>query len=194
MKLKQISLLTLLVGALFSIIGAIVPFIALQNYPFENGAVGIIGGADTPTYEFVVFRIMDGWPFVAVLFGITLIFSALFCLIFSKTVKNNCNMKTTVLSLGLSAVGAAGLVCVCIWFVTVAFGEISKYPIKYPASVLLGSLCFFAFVVLIAVYFKVRKTNWSIKGIIIDVLTSIIYLPAFFFAFSYLYEFLDRVK
>ena len=84
MKLKQISLLTLLVGALFSIIGAIVPLIALQNYPFENGAVGIIGGADTPTYEFVVFRIMDGWPFVAILFGITLIISALFCLIFSK--------------------------------------------------------------------------------------------------------------
>ena len=119
------------------------------RYTIGIGAVGIIGGADTPTYEFVVFRVMDGWPFVAILFGITLIFSALFCLLFSKTVINNCNMKTTVLSLGLSAVGAAGLVCVCIWFVTVAFGEISKYPIKYPASVLLGSLCFFAFVVLL---------------------------------------------
>ena len=71
MKLKQISLLTLLVGALFSIIGAIVPLIALQNDPFQNSAVGIIGGADAPTYEFIVFHVMDGWPFVAVLFGIS---------------------------------------------------------------------------------------------------------------------------
>ena len=58
MKLKQISLLTLLTGALFSIIGVIVPFITLQNYTSQNGAIGIIGGADTPTYEFVVLSVI----------------------------------------------------------------------------------------------------------------------------------------
>lgn len=188
MKLKQISLLTLLTGALFSIIGVIVPFITLQNYTSQNGAIGIIGGADTPTYEFVVFRIMNGWPFVAILFGITLIISALFCLLFSKTVKNNCNIKTSALSLGLSAVGAAGLVCAFLWFSIVSFGEMSKHPIEYPVSILLGIVCFFAFIILIALYFKSRKLNWSIKGIIIDILTSVVYLPTFFFAFAYLYE------
>ena len=188
MKLKQISLLTLLTGALFSIIGVIVPFITLQNYTSQNSAIGIIGGADTHTYEFVVFRIMNGWPLVAILFGITLIVSALFCLIFSKTVKNNCNIKATVLSLGLSAVGAAGLVCALLWFSIVSFGEMSKHPIEYPVSILLGIVCFFAFVVLIALYFKARKINWSIKGFCIDILTSVIFLPTFFFAFSYLYN------
>lgn len=188
MKLKQISLLTLLTGALFLIIGAIVPFITLQNYTSQNGAIGIIGGADTPTYEFVVFRILNGWPFVAILFGITLIVSALFCLIFSKTVKNNCNIKTTALSLGLSAVGAAGLVCAFLWFSIVSFGEMSKHPIEYPVSVLLGIISFLGFIVLIALYLKIRKTNWSIKGFIIDVLTSIIYLPTFFFVLSYMYN------
>ena len=188
MKLKQMSLLTLLTGVLFSIIGVIVPIITLQNYTSQNGAIGIIGGADTPTYEFVVFRIMNGWPFVAILFGITLIVSALFCLIFSKTVKNNCNIKTTALSLGLSAVGAAGLVCAFLWFSIVSFGEMSKHPIEYPISVSLGILCFFAFIVLIAIYLKLRKINWSIKGLYIDILTSVIYLPTFFFAFSYLYN------
>ena len=186
--MKKISLLTLLTGALFSIIGVIVPFITLQNYTSQNGAVGIIGGADTPTYEFLVFRIMNGWPFVAILFGITLIISALFCLIFSKTVKNYCNIKTTALSLGLSAVGAAGLVCAFLWFTIVSFGEMSKHPIEYPISVSLGILCFFAFIVLIAIYLKLRKINWSIKGLCIDILTSVIYLPTFFFAFSYLYN------
>ena len=188
MKLKQISLLTLLTGALFSIIGVIVPFITLQSYTSQNGAIGIIGGADTPTYEFIVFRIMNGWPFVAILFGITLIVSALFCFIFSKTVKNNCNIKTTALSLGLSAVGALGLVCAFLWFSITSFGEMSKHPIEYPVSVLLGIFCFFTFIVLVAIYFKVRNINWSIKGVCIDILTSVIYLPTFFFTFSYLYN------
>ena len=188
MKLKQMSLLTLLTGVLFSIIGVIIPFITLKNYTYQNGAIGIIGGADTPTYEFVVFRIMNGWPFVAILFGITLIVSALFCLIFSKTVKNNCHIKTTALSLGLSAVGAAGLVCAFLWFSIVLFGEMSKHPIEYLVSVLLGIISFLGFIVLIALYLKIRKTNWSIKGFIIDVLTSIIYLPTFFFVLSYMYN------
>lgn len=188
MKLRHISLLTLLAGIMFSVTAALVPFIALQNYTSQNGATGIIGGADTPTYEFAVFHIMNGWPFVAILFGITLIVSALFCLIFPKTVKNNCNIKNTAISLGLSAVGAAGLVCAFVWFTIVSFGEMSKYPIEYPASVFLGIVCFFAFVVLIALYFRVRIINWSIKGIIIDIATSIIYLPTFFFVFAHLYE------
>lgn len=188
MKLKQISLLTLLTGALFSIIGVIFPFITLQNYTSQNGAIGIIGGADTPTYEFLVFRLMNGWPFVAILFGSTLIISALFCLIFSKTVKNNCNIKTTALSLGLSAVCAAGLVCAFLWFSIVSFGEMSKHPIEYPVSILLGIVCFITFIVLIVIYLKLRKINWSIKGFIIDVLTGVIYLPTFFFIYEYLYE------
>ena len=188
MKLKQISLLTLLTGVLFSIIGVIIPFITLKNHTYQNGAIGIIGGADTPTYEFVVFRILNGWPFVTILFGSALIVSALFCLIFSKTVKNNCSIKTTVLSLGLSAVGAAGLVCAFLWFTIISFGEMSKHPIEYPVSVLLGIISFLGFIVLIALYLKIRKTNWSIKGFIIDVLTSIIYLPTFFFVLSYMYN------
>lgn len=188
MKLKQTSLLTLSVGVLLLVIGAIAPFIALQTYTSQNGATGIIGGADTPTYKSVVFRLMNGWPFVAILFGIALVVSALFCLIFSKTVKNNCNIKTTALSLMLSAVGALGLVCVTLWIVIVSFGEMSRHPISYPVSILLGMFCFFMFLVLIALYFITRKKNWSIKGIVIDVLTSILYLLPFFFAFEYLYE------
>ena len=186
MNLKRFSLLTLFAGVIFSIIGVVVPIIILQNFSFQNSAVGIIGGADRPSYEFVVFGILKGWPFVEILFGITLIVCALFCLIFSKTVINNCTIKTSALSFGTSAIGAAGLVCVSLWFSIVSFGEMSKHPIEYFGSMFVGILCFLAFVVLIALYFKARKTNWSVKGLIIDILTSIIYLPTFFFTFLYL--------
>lgn len=188
MKWKQMALITLSVGVIISVIGAIVPFIALQNEISQNGAIGIIGGADTPTYKFIVFRLVNGWPFCAILFGITLIVSALFCLIFSKTVESNCNIKTTAISLGLSAVGAIGLFCVCLWLSIVSFHEVSKHPISYPLSIILGTVCFFLFVILVVYYLKFRKNAWSIKGFWIDIATGVLYLPTFFFAFSYLYE------
>ena len=180
MKLKHACLLTLLSGVLFTAIGAVIPFIKFQNHISESGAIGIIGGADTPTYEFNVLRIiMNGWPFVVILLGITLTVSALLCLMFAKAVKNNCNVKTSVASLGISAVGAMGLVCFFLWLTIAAFHEMSKHPITYPLSVSLGLLCLLLFFVLIAIYLWLRKKTWSIKGVIIDVLTSIIYLPVF---------------
>lgn len=190
MKLKKFLLLTLLAGMLLLIIAIIVPVVAVYIYTSQNGSIGIIGGADGPTNIYLTFNLMRGEGLCAIILGITLIVSSLFCLVFSKTVKNNCSIKTSVLSLGLSAVGAAGLVSFFLWFAIVAFGEMSKYPIEYPLSIILGILCFIVFIALIAIYIKVRKTSWSIKGFIIDVLTSIVCLPAFFFIFSQLYELL----
>ena len=188
MKLKCFSLLILFAGLLFLASGVVIPIVLLQIYTSQNGAVAIIGGADGPTALFLTFKLMEGRIICSLVFGITLIISGLFCLIFSKTIKNNCNIKTSALSLGLSAIGAAGLVCAFLWFTIVSFGEMSKHPIEYPISVLLGIFCFFTFIVLSAVYLKLRKINWSIKGLIIDILTSITYLPAFFFLFLCLYE------
>ena len=69
----------------------------------------------------------------------------------------------------------------------------SRFPIEYPVSIALGMLCFLAFVFLIGLYFIVRRKNWSIIGVIIDVLTSIVYLPAFFMIISYAYEGFGRI-
>ena len=174
-----------------SFFGFITPLVYWTNYTSKNGAVGIIGGADAPTYTFMLSALFDGLPFVLILLGISLVVSAGFCLIFSNTVKKHCNIYTSVISLGLSGVGALGLVCAFLWFSIVSFGEMSKNPIEYSVSILLGIVCFFAFVVLIAIYLKSRKINWSIKGFCIDIFTSIIYLPTFFFVFSYFYGLLN---
>lgn len=191
MKLRRNALIILIVGALMSVLGFLAPIVYWNNYTSQNGYIGIIGGADAPSYTFMLSALFDGLPFVLVLSGICLVASASFCLIFSNTVKKHCNIKTSAISLALSAVGALGLVCAFLWFSIVAFGETSKHPIEYPVSVLLGIVCFFAFIILIAVYLKMRKTNWSVKGFIIDVLASVIYLPTFFFWFSYFYELLN---
>lgn len=187
MKSKSFSLITLLWGVIFTVIGIVAPIISLQSVFSAGGAVGIIGGADAPTYKFVVFDLMDGWPFCLVLFGVSLILTGMFCLIFTQTVKSNCSIKTLMISLGLSAAGALGLVCAFMWYTITAFGEMSRHPVTYPVSIIAGLLSFGVFAVLCSVYIKQRKLKWSTKGLVIDIFTSILYLPAFFFAFSYLY-------
>ena len=191
MKLKRNALIILILGVLMSCLGFIAPIVYWNNYTLQNVTIGIIGGADAPTYTFMLSTLFDGLLLVLILLGISLVFSAGFCFIFSNTVKKHCNINSSVISLGLSGVGALGLVCAFLWFSIVSFGEMSKYPIEYPVSILLGIVCFFAFAVLIAVYLKLRKTNWSVKGFCIDILTSIIYLPTFFFLFSYIYGLLN---
>ena len=191
MKLKRNALWVLLFGVVILLTGLLTPFGCLINCTSHQGAIGIIGGAEVPTYQFMFWSLLDGWPFVLILLGISLVLSACFCLLFSKTVNKCCRLTTSAISLGLSAVGALGLACVLLWLSIVTFGNMSRYPIQYPLSILLGMFCFCVFMILLALYFKARKGNWLWKGLLIDFLTSIICLPTFFFAFSYLYAFID---
>ena len=165
MNLKRNALIILLLGVLILFLGFIAPIVFWNNYTSNNGAIGIIGGVDTPTYMFMLSALFEGLPFILVFLGISLIISSGFCLLFSNTVKKHCNINTSAISLVLSGVGALGLVCVFVWISIVSFHEMSKHPIEYPISVFLGIVCFFTFIVLIIIYLKLRKTNWSIKGI-----------------------------
>ena len=53
MKLRNTSILTLLVGLLLTIIGALIPCWMFQS---ADGAVDIIGGAGMPTYQLLLFN------------------------------------------------------------------------------------------------------------------------------------------
>lgn len=181
MKLKRISIYALIFAAALLATGVILTFIHINSL----GSFELIG-IRRPSFWWWLSVAFDGIPLILVMISIPLMVSAAFCLIFSNTVKASCNIKTTSISLALSAVGALGLDCVLYWFTIVVFGEMSKYPNLYPIGIACGLLCLAAFAILIGVYFKTRKACWSAKGFIIDVLTSILYLPAFFFLFAYL--------
>lgn len=194
MKLNNTARILLILGIIVSVLEWIAPIIFWNQYVPQDGSVGIIGGADGPTYVFVTATVLDGLPFILGLLGISLAVAAGFYFLFAKTVRKHCSIHTSALSLGLSWVGALGLYCAFSWLVIVSFGEVAQHPIQYPVSILLGMLCLFVFVVLIAVYCNARKTIWSVKGVIIDVLTSIVFLPTFFFGFSYLHELFRAIK
>ena len=143
----------------------------------QNGGIAIIGGAVLPTLR-ITLRIISSDFWFTIIIGLTIVVCAAFCLIFSKTVMNNCTLKTTAVSLGISLAGLSGLYCYLQWYSIVVFHEISRHPIRYPASIIIGLLSFAAFVFLIVLYFRLRKQKFSIKGILIDVATSlIVFLP-----------------
>ena len=113
-KYKIYSSIALISGLLLALTSVLVPIIKLSNYTAQNGSVGIIGGADTPTLLFLLQYFDGGLLFTSIL-GLTLFLSGGFCLIFKRVVINNCRLKTTVLSLIISLFGASGLVCFFIW-------------------------------------------------------------------------------
>lgn len=176
MKVKTFSLIVLIIGILALLIGLDLPMLLYA----VNTPNGIIGGAGLPTYRLY----LDGVPVCLLLWGGVLTVTGLFCLIFSKTVKKHCGIRTSAVALSLSAVGAVGLVCFLMWIVFATFGEVSRHPISYPCSVIGGLLAFVTFVVLVIVYFGFRKNNPTILGIVLDVFMSIAYLPAFFYTLS----------
>lgn len=190
MKLKTFSLITLFSGLALLITGALLPIFYRQEF-------AIIGGAEAPEilphYMFYASSMEGGLPLLLMVIGITLIITAVFCLIFPKTMVKNCLISTSLTSLSLSLFGALGIVCFFVWLPMAAFNEFSDAPIEHLVSVAVGVISFLAFIILIIVYFNLRKRNFSAKGFVIDILTSIIYLPAFICIFEYIRGFLDGV-
>ena len=185
--MRKPALVALGLGLLILLLGVSMPFVHFQTIA-NDGAIGIIGGADGPTYFFFLFSLFNGLPFVFVLCGATIVITALLSLLLHSKVIKYCTLLTSAISLALSAVGGLGLTCAFLWFTIAAFGEMSRYPIAYPVSIAvgIGSLC--TFIVLISLYLKHRRANWSWQGFVIDILTSILYLPAFFFVFAWIAE------
>ena len=177
-KIKIYSLLSLILGFTLVLISVLMSIVKL-NYISQNGSIGIIGGADKSTLLFLL-KYCGGGLLFTIILGLTLFLCGGFCLVFKRTVTNNCRLKTTALSLIISFFGALGLSCFFIWFSIVAFHEMSMHPIAYPFSIFVGLLSLIAFITVIVFYIMVRRNNLKPIGIIIDILTSITTLPVLF--------------
>ena len=178
MKLKKFSIIGLVVGALAVLAGFGIPALTVLLSDLGGHSIGIIGGADLPTFSFVFWR-SELFVMLAT-FGIPLVLTSLFCLIFPNFVRENFSIKTTALALSISAVGGLGLTCFLHCFFIAVFNEVSKHPIEYPASIAVGVLSLLAFFTLIVLYCVERSRKLKAVGIILDILTSILYLPFFF--------------
>jgi len=182
------SLLMLLFIGLISIAFALLTPILLVMV--SDSASSIIGGMDVPTYFFLLTHTLDGLMLCVALFGVATSICSLLAVIFYNRLHHICRLKTSCIALCLSAVGGLGLTCATMCYIIGAFNEQAKYPIAYPFSLAIGIVSLFAFAILLYAYYRTRKVCLSFLGVFFDILTSVLYLPAFFFSFSYLVDFI----
>ena len=192
-KFKIYSSIALILGLLLALVSVLVPIIKINEFTAQNGSIGIIGGADGPTAIYLTSHLLGGRLILTLILGLTLFLCGGFCLIFKRTVTNNCRLKTTALSLIISFFGASGVSCCFIWYSIVAFHEMSKHPISYPLSIIGGILSLVAFIITIIIYIKARKEHFKIKGIVVDIITSIITIPTFFLVCTEIYNLLQQI-
>lgn len=178
MKLKTFSVIAGIAGLMALLVGAVMPMVYIGVV--LHGGTDVVGGADGPTYQYIATWALGRWPTFLVLAGGALVLAALFCLIFSNTVRKHCRLPTTLLSLGMSASGVLGLVCLLECATIFAIGSFRRYPIRYPVCVIIGMLCACLLVWLATVYYRVRRKQWSGVGFALDIFTGILYLPGFF--------------
>lgn len=184
MHTKRNALIVLICGVVLLALGFGFPILALLGA--DSAAAGIIGGADAPTLRFMLSNILHGFPYVLISFGISIVLSSGFCLLFSKTVEEHCSIRSSAIALGLSAVSGAGLYCALVALMITLFNGLQSPPIRYPISIAGGFVCLAIFIVLYALYYFTRKAKFTVIGLILDVLTGILYLPGFLHLFAWL--------
>ncbi len=180
--MKKISISTLLTGIALLSLGYLIPIMIILLTP-QQDSIGIIGGADGPTAIFLTSKLFFNFPLLLKLFGVSIALSGLFCLIFTKTVDENCYAETSIVALALSAIVGLGFYSVVLYLSSIFLTQTDEHPIAHPGSIILGILAFIVFIVLLCFYIKSRKTKPSAKGVLIDILFSLMFIVPFFFLF-----------
>ena len=120
-----------------------------------------------------------------------LISSLLHC-IFRKTTQAHCQMKTSVLSVAISAVGALGFYCLLTWGTIVAWDTMAAHPVTYSASTVIGFFSLLAALGLLILYIRERIKTPSVKGVILDVLCAALYFVPFLYIYSTLHTIIGK--
>lgn len=193
-KINIFSLVTGILGAL-CIAFAVATIVIAVNQPANEGSIGIIGGADDAFLrDVLIILLVRSWQFIAILLGVALILTSLFTAIFKKTTENCLTIKTSVTAILISAMFAVVVYSFSCFYPAMVIGSLHWHPVAYPCHIAAFVIALVALVILIAQYcFKFRKAKPSAKGVIIDILTAIVYVPFMYFAFIKFTQVLSRI-
>lgn len=183
MTLKKFSLLTLISGILLTAAGIILNFVLFE---MRGGAVGIIGGAGLPTIFYMLKSITLLYTLIDL--GLRLTLTALVCLIFGNTIKKNCTIATSLISLAVSASVALLVTFGYMSIRILLLGLVADLTLKFIIGILLSLIGIALSIVLICKYIKIRRENPFWQGVLFDLLTLFLYFPLFSLVFQVLFE------
>ncbi|MBQ2988109.1 MAG: hypothetical protein IJD59_03300 [Clostridia bacterium] len=153
-----------------------------------DAGLGIIGGADRPTVNWYWRQMLNRPHGLLVHLGAVGAVISCLTLIFSRTVKKNCALPTSGTALGLSACASLGAFSLLLFASCFFLTHPSKHPIALPAGVCVGLLALIGFILLMALYFRLRAVKPSRIGVFYDVTFSLLCMPAFFRSYQILYN------
>lgn len=101
--------------------------------------------------------------------------------LFNVNLSKWCSVKTVFIALAIALTVGMGLHSGISMLSCYMDSAPASHPIRYPASMCLGLVCFAGFITLLFVYFKVRMKAKSVPGTVLDVLLGLSYCVPFFF-------------
>lgn len=141
--------------------------------------LGII--ANQSVIENFSIRAIKQISFTSILFGSTCIVFSVLELAFLKQINKICSLRTTALSFVISAITSLEVHCVLSFLSCYFLTNPTRHPIRHPASLLLGFISFAVFVLLMNVYYKLRKNHKSKIGFLVDFVTCLAFMPGIYF-------------
>ena len=183
--MKRIAVIFLLTGGVLCLAGLLLPTLIGIPITDSTGAVDIIGGADRPTANYILSHKLYRIDLVMLSVGTALVLTAVVCALLRRNIQSLCSVKTTTLALLISADTAFGIYCVLSFLSCFFLSNPNRHPIRFPVSILLGSLSLVLLIWLLTLYGKARKETPHIKGILIDVLLLCIYTVPFFMIWTF---------
>ncbi len=190
MKKSYLSALiaVLVMGVVLMTIGFTGPYF-VEKLHNQGISVGMIaGGIDFPTYQDMMFNHWHGFWSILVHLGGAMILTACFAWLFHNTVQKCCTRITSLLAIGLSIMGSACGVSL-LYTLATSGSDHMHYPhanlIATICVIVSALICFLLFVSYIYSRFK----RFSLCGLLLDLLLTVVYLPSFFWFWSVLFEF-----
>ena len=126
-------------------------------------------------------RLIKQISFTAMLFGGTCTIYGVLGFAFSKQMSKVCSLRTTALSCAVSAITSLGIHCVLSFLSCYFLTNPTRHPIRHPVSLILGFICLAIFVLLLNVYYKLRKNNKTKIGFFVDCVTCLTFMPSIYF-------------
>lgn len=182
-RMKKRAAIVLGISGVLLLVCVLVPFGVLGAE--QNETVGIIGGADGPTVIMIAGTFWEGVLPTLITFSLSTVLCGLFCLLFSKAVKEHCTLKTSGMALSLSVCASLLFYSFLLFASCFIMTSPDKHPVTLPLSIVVGVVAVVAFAFLFAFYVKLRTERPSTKGVLIDILLFLSYLLPFFFVFDF---------
>ncbi len=169
--MKKAFNITIIIGASLSLLGIILPLI----FGFFQTPVGIIGGAGMGALKLQYIFWQRSFYFTITRLGITILICGIIARIFSKTVCQSCTLKSSLLSLGLSASLVCGIYC----FASAIRSDLYEKNLSNICGEIGIFVSLFAFIALLIIYLFFYIKDKKYKRIIFDVIVIILFCGVF---------------